>query len=73
MEIMKTNKIALPHGFTMLARGLTQMEGVLADIAPSINMVEIRQDLRNRCGRILTGRVNLKIQERLCINLRTER
>lgn len=41
MEIMKTNKIALPHGFTMLARGLTQMEGVLADIAPSINMVEI--------------------------------
>lgn len=41
MEIMKTNKIALPHGFTMLARGLTQMEGVIADIAPSINMVEI--------------------------------
>lgn len=41
MEIMKTNKIALPHGFTMLARGLTQREGVLADIAPSINMVEI--------------------------------
>lgn len=41
MEIMKTNKIALPHGFTMLARGLTQMEGVLADIASSINMVEI--------------------------------
>ena len=41
MEIMKTNKIALPHGFTMLARGLTQMVGVHADIAPSINMVEI--------------------------------
>ena len=41
MEIMKTNKIALPHGFTMLARGLTQIEVVLADIAPSINMVEI--------------------------------
>ena len=40
-RLMKTNKIALPHGFTMLARGLTQMEGVLADIAPSINMVEI--------------------------------
>ena len=25
----------------MLARGLTHMEGVLADIAPDINMVEI--------------------------------
>ena len=41
MEVMKENKISMPHGLTMLARGLTNMEGVLADISPEINMVEI--------------------------------
>lgn len=41
MEVMKENKIRMPHGLTMLARGLTNMEGVLADIAPRINMIEI--------------------------------
>ena len=41
MEVMKTNRISMPHGLTMLARGLTQMEGVMADICPEINMVEI--------------------------------
>ena len=41
MDVMKNNKIKMPHGLTMLARGLTHMEGVLADIAPDINMVEI--------------------------------
>ena len=41
MEVMKENKIMMPHGLTMLARGLTHMEGVLVNIAPDINMVEI--------------------------------
>lgn len=41
MEVMKENKISMPHGLTMLARGLTHMEGVLAEICPEINMVEI--------------------------------
>lgn len=41
MEVMKKNKIRMPHGLTMLARGLTHMEGVLADLAPDINMVDI--------------------------------
>lgn len=41
MEVMKVNKISMPHGLTMLARGLTHMEGVLADVCPDINMVEI--------------------------------
>lgn len=41
MEVMKANKIVMPHGLTMLARGLTHMEGVLADISPEINMAEI--------------------------------
>lgn len=51
MEVMKENKIIMPHGLTMLARGLTHMEGVLADIAPEINMVEIAS--RHMAGRIL--------------------
>lgn len=41
MDIMKENKITMPHGLTMLARGLAHMEGVLADICPEISMVEI--------------------------------
>nr|WP_288722510.1 AarF/UbiB family protein [uncultured Sellimonas sp.] len=41
MEVMKNNKITMPHGLTMLARGLTHMEGVIAEICPDINMVWI--------------------------------
>ena len=41
MEIMKNNYIKLPHGMTMLVRGLTQMQGVLLNISPDINMAEI--------------------------------
>ena len=41
MEIMKNNSIKLPHGMTMLVRGLTQMQGVLLNISPDLNMAEI--------------------------------
>lgn len=41
MEVMKENRISMPHGLTMLARGLTHMEGVLAEISPETNMVKI--------------------------------
>lgn len=41
MDIMKDNKISLPHGMTMLCRGLTHVQGVLAVISPDINMAEI--------------------------------
>ena len=41
MDIMKQNHMSMPHGMTMLARGLTQVEGVLAAISPDINMMEI--------------------------------
>lgn len=51
MEVMKENKIIMPHGLTMLARGLTHMEGVLADIAPNLNMIEIAS--RHMAGKIL--------------------
>lgn len=43
MDAMKKNKITMPHGLTMLARGLTHMEGVLAEICPDINMEEIAE------------------------------
>lgn len=41
MDVMKENKIAMPHGLTMLARGLTHMEGIISTIAPHLNMIEI--------------------------------
>ena len=41
MDIMKNNHMSMPHGMTMLARGLTQVEGVLAEISPDISMMEI--------------------------------
>ena len=41
MEIMKKNRMSMPHGFTLLVRGLTQVEGVLAEISPEISVVEI--------------------------------
>ena len=41
LEVMKGNNIRLPHGMTMLVRGLTQMQGVLLSISPDINMAEI--------------------------------
>ena len=41
LEIMKENGLKLPHGMTMLGRGLNHMQGVLTQISPEINMVEI--------------------------------
>ena len=41
MDIMKSNSLALPHGVTMLARGLAHIEGDLVVIAPDINMFDI--------------------------------
>ncbi|MDD2980745.1 MAG: AarF/UbiB family protein [Hespellia sp.] len=41
LEVMKVNQISMPHGLTMLARGLSTMEGVLMEISPDINMVQI--------------------------------
>ena len=41
LDVMKNNHMRLPHGVSMLARGLTHMEGVLAEISPDINMIEI--------------------------------
>lgn len=41
VEIMKQNCISLPHGVSMLCRGLTHVQGVLAAISPDINMMQI--------------------------------
>lgn len=41
MEIMKENHIRMPHGMTMLCRGLAHVEGVLSTISPEINMFQI--------------------------------
>ena len=44
INVMKENYISLPHGLTMLARGLTTLKGVLADISPQISMTEIAEN-----------------------------
>ena len=55
MDIMKENHIGMPHGMTMLVRGLTHMEGVLAEIAPDINMMAIAA---NRVGEDFLKNIN---------------
>ncbi|MDD3746921.1 MAG: AarF/UbiB family protein [Anaerostipes sp.] len=41
MDVMKKNKIIVPHGLTMLARGLTHVEGIMTDLCPDTNMISI--------------------------------
>ena len=41
MDIMKENRVSMPHSLTMLVRGLTTIEGVIAEIAPDINVVQV--------------------------------
>ena len=44
LEVMKENGIQMPHGLTLLARGLNHIEGVLARISPDVNMVAIARE-----------------------------
>lgn len=57
METMKNNQIVMPHGLTLLARGLTHVEGILSNISPDINMVQIASA---RLKRQLLQEENLK-------------
>lgn len=41
IDIMKENRVAMPHSLTMLVRGLTTIEGVIAEISPEINVVSV--------------------------------
>lgn len=41
IDIMKENHVSLPPSLTMLVRGLTTIEGVVADIAPEINIIQV--------------------------------
>ncbi len=41
MTIMKQNNMAMPHGLTLLARGLAQLEGVLVELCPELSILEI--------------------------------
>lgn len=41
LDIMKEHGLRLPHGMTMLGRGLNHIQGVLSEISPDINMMEI--------------------------------
>lgn len=41
MSIMKQNNMSMPHGLTLLARGLAQLEGVLVELCPELSILEI--------------------------------
>ena len=43
MDVMKQNGVQMPHGLTLLARGLNNIEGVLSQVSPDVNMVKIAQ------------------------------
>ncbi|MBQ8952616.1 MAG: AarF/ABC1/UbiB kinase family protein [Clostridia bacterium] len=41
VSIMKANRIGMPGGLSMLVRALATIEGVVADIAPGINVAQV--------------------------------
>lgn len=47
MDIMKVNHIRLPHGMTMLCRGLTHMQGDLMEISPETSILDIAAERVN--------------------------
>lgn len=57
MDIMKKNGIQMPHGLTLLARGLNNIEGVLTRISPKVSMVEIA---KARMRQEVLGHINWK-------------
>jgi len=79
MEIMKANHAAMPYGFTMLVRGLTQMEGVLSVISPDLNIVQIastrmRQktfDIHNLRGELKNSGADLYMSAKNMVELPT--
>ncbi|MDD3214737.1 MAG: AarF/UbiB family protein, partial [Eubacteriales bacterium] len=41
MNIAKKHGLAMPSGVTMLARGVSTLEGLVADISPQVNLMEL--------------------------------
>lgn len=41
IEIMSANELAMPAQLTLLARGMTTIEGVIAGLSPQVNIVEV--------------------------------
>lgn len=41
LGIAKEHEISMPRGFSMLARGIATIEGVVADLSPAVNLIEI--------------------------------
>lgn len=41
MVLMKAYKVTIPKGLSMLARGVMTIEGVIADVSPDVNIVDI--------------------------------
>lgn len=48
LEVLRTQNLVLPPSFTLLARGLVTIEGVLVDIAPQESVIDIVSDHMKR-------------------------
>ena len=44
LEVARKHQIGMPSGLAMLSRGMATIEGVLADLSPQVNVVEITAD-----------------------------
>ena len=50
-DVLRTQNLAMPPSFTLLARGMVTIEGVLVDIAPDASVIGIIADHLRRCER----------------------
>lgn len=60
--VLRTQSLALPSSFTLLARGMVTIEGVLVDIAPEASVIDIISDHVKRRARTLPA-IESKVRE----------
>ncbi|WP_143412178.1 ABC1 kinase family protein [Arabiibacter massiliensis] len=63
-DVLRTQNLAMPPSFTLLARGMVTIEGVLVDIAPDTSVIDIISDHVKRRERTLES-VETKARELL--------
>lgn len=63
-DVLRTQNLAMPPSFTLLARGMVTIEGVLVDIAPDTSVIDIISDHVKRRERTLES-IETKARELL--------
>lgn len=57
LEIAKRNNIAMPEGISMLSRGMLTIQGVLKELSPEVNVIEI---MKNYLSSSVLGKLDFK-------------